>query len=376
MTPTTTTADRVRQVIEDSGLSQADFAAKAGLDGPKMSKSLSGSRRFTSLDLARIADVAGVTVDWLLGVEQPSALAARAIAPSWSSTDAAVGQARHYSQLRADLAFLGYEQRVPQLPAPTQQRAIDRGARLADLAVTLVRQATGRDPAGFRKIAELIEDAFDIDVAVAAMPNGFDGLAWRDVHSQLILVGTSEIPARQRFTVAHELGHLLARDDQELHIDADLHDAEHTKKPSELQANAFAASFLMPADTLGKMVRDDAALTEEAFAALAHKLAVSPSTLAWRLQNLGIIGTKTRKAFMRMPAVRAAQTSGAAGDFAEWIGEASRVRVPSGLLRHTWQAYCDGKATLRPFATLISVDTATLHAAIDEAAAERSPLAS
>jgi transcriptional regulator with XRE-family HTH domain len=65
-------SQRVRQVISESGLSQAEFAAKAGLDGPKMSKSLSGVRRFTSLDLARIADVGGVTVLYLLGSRDPA----------------------------------------------------------------------------------------------------------------------------------------------------------------------------------------------------------------------------------------------------------------------------------------------------------------
>ncbi|WP_345399290.1 hypothetical protein [Nonomuraea salmonea] len=37
-----------------------------------MSKSSSGVRRFTSLDLARIADLCGVSVDWLPGVAQPT----------------------------------------------------------------------------------------------------------------------------------------------------------------------------------------------------------------------------------------------------------------------------------------------------------------
>src|SRR5687768_9066828 len=102
-------SERVRQVIRQSGLTQAEFAAKAGLDGPKMSKSLSGVRRFTSLDLARIAEVAGVAVDFLLGTGDPSsAAAARSVMTC--SADIAVDKARQLAQLRADLAFLGYQQ--------------------------------------------------------------------------------------------------------------------------------------------------------------------------------------------------------------------------------------------------------------------------
>ena len=48
--------DRVLSLIEASGLSRRAFAQEIGLDDSKLSKSLSGARRFSSLDLARIAD--------------------------------------------------------------------------------------------------------------------------------------------------------------------------------------------------------------------------------------------------------------------------------------------------------------------------------
>jgi transcriptional regulator with XRE-family HTH domain len=49
-------ASRVRQVLEGSGLTQREFGVSIGLDDSKLSKSLSGARRFSSLDLARISD--------------------------------------------------------------------------------------------------------------------------------------------------------------------------------------------------------------------------------------------------------------------------------------------------------------------------------
>lgn len=51
---------------------------------------------------------------------------------------------------------------------------------------------------------------------------------------------------RQRFAMAHELGHLLAHDDQEIHQDRDIYAAENQRSGSEMRANAFAAAFLMP----------------------------------------------------------------------------------------------------------------------------------
>jgi len=63
---TTTTADRVRSLIRHSGLTQREFGERIGLDELTMSRCLGDLRRFTSLDLARIADTNKVSVDWLL----------------------------------------------------------------------------------------------------------------------------------------------------------------------------------------------------------------------------------------------------------------------------------------------------------------------
>jgi len=63
---TVTTTDRVRSLIRHSGHTQREFGERIGLDEPTMSRCLGGVRRFTSLDLARIADTNKVSVDWLL----------------------------------------------------------------------------------------------------------------------------------------------------------------------------------------------------------------------------------------------------------------------------------------------------------------------
>jgi AcrR family transcriptional regulator/plasmid maintenance system antidote protein VapI len=57
---------RAREAIRRSGLSQRQFATRLGIDPSKLSKSLTGTRRFTALELAGIADETGVTVNWLL----------------------------------------------------------------------------------------------------------------------------------------------------------------------------------------------------------------------------------------------------------------------------------------------------------------------
>ncbi|MGX1885022.1 TetR family transcriptional regulator C-terminal domain-containing protein [Streptomyces sp. NPDC055287] len=60
-------AQRVRQVIGSAGVSQREFARRIVMDPSKLSRSLSGARRFTVAELARIADTADVDPGWLLG---------------------------------------------------------------------------------------------------------------------------------------------------------------------------------------------------------------------------------------------------------------------------------------------------------------------
>jgi AcrR family transcriptional regulator len=65
--PTADTAARVREVIAAAGVSQREFARRVVMDPSKLSRSLSGTRRFTAAELARIADEGRVDAGWLLG---------------------------------------------------------------------------------------------------------------------------------------------------------------------------------------------------------------------------------------------------------------------------------------------------------------------
>ena len=61
----------------------------------------------------------------------------------------------------------------------------------------------------------MVEEVFGADVAVAALGSGFDGLSVSSDDVTLILLAATTMPARQRFTLAHELGHLLAGETRE-----------------------------------------------------------------------------------------------------------------------------------------------------------------
>ncbi|GAA4536748.1 TetR/AcrR family transcriptional regulator [Amycolatopsis samaneae] len=57
---------RVRELVRSMPGAQREFAAAIGLDETKLSKALTGTRRFSPHELVRVAEYCGVTVNWLL----------------------------------------------------------------------------------------------------------------------------------------------------------------------------------------------------------------------------------------------------------------------------------------------------------------------
>lgn len=114
-----------------------------------------------------------------------------------------------------------------------------------------------------------------------------------------IIIGVNKLHsrARQRFTIAHELGHLELHRRNELHIDRHFRVflpgecPAQAFDPSEIEANSFAIELLLPALMLGRDLRGYAIDYEddELIRGLADRYEVSLQLLIFRLTNLGLI---------------------------------------------------------------------------------------
>ncbi|WP_125616613.1 helix-turn-helix domain-containing protein [Specibacter cremeus] len=356
-----TSVDRVREVIASTGLSQSDFAEAVGLDAPKMSKSLGGARRFSSLDFARIAEVGHVTVDWLLsGVEPAFATAARRT--TGSGGEAAMAEARRIVDLRSVAGDLGY----PQEPGPPLGVSLGHSPRTDGEALAGAALHVTGEELHDGDLVDLIERHFGIDVGIADLGEGFDGLSVVTPDARAILVSPTALAARQRFTLAHELGHVLAEDDQGVHLDQDIYSTSLRKDPTEVRANAFAAAFLMPAALLTARVTPG--FDESHFCNLVLDCQVSPSALAIRLGTLCLIDSIAADSFKAMTYAQAAHRTHRAADVARSSAKSSVLRPPAALARDLFAAYSDGETTLRPYATLLGVDPAELRAGLEATA--------
>ncbi|MGP9017541.1 ImmA/IrrE family metallo-endopeptidase [Streptomyces sp. BR1] len=358
-------SDRVRSLIDQSGLSLHDFADQADLDADQLTECLSGTSPFSSVDLAVIADEFHVSMDWLLtGSEPPLAVAART---TTGKAAEALTAARDYVARRAGLDRLGYPQ--PWRPvSPKVQSGNGYAAQGEALAKSALRavEHQGRSVSQ-DALPELIEAVFGADVAVEPLGDGFDGLAAMGQGAKLILLSTASNPARQRFTLAHELGHLLADDDQDVHLDRDIFDRAQKSDPSEQRANAFASAFLLPEHPLLEAV-SAVKLTRENFATLCCDFMVSPETLAYRLLKLRVIDNGACDHYKHMTVREAAAVASRTEELDRRAAASEKKRLPGLLARDTRAAYKAGKATLRPYASLLGVDVDDLR---DQLAAEQ-----
>lgn len=122
------------------------------------------------------------------------------------------------------------------------------------------------------------------------------GMVYRTRDEKLIGVNSSHPPNRQRFTVAHEIGHLVLHRGTKVFVDTfegriNWRDGASAREESE--ANAFAAELLMPAALVTKEVehalQDESLSPAGLITSMARAFRVSKESMRYRLENLGML---------------------------------------------------------------------------------------
>ena len=139
------------------------------------------------------------------------------------------------------------------------------------------------------------EVARALDIRISRAPSrDFSGLLIRKDGHALIGVNSNEAPVRQRFTVAHELGHFILHPRQDAFVDFRIdRNTKEVKPPHERHADMFAAALLMPRKSL---LRDFRRLAKDGYSEdvtlkLAKQYSVSEDAMRFRLMNLNSFGS-------------------------------------------------------------------------------------
>lgn len=133
--------------------------------------------------------------------------------------------------------------------------------------------------------------------------DNISGMLFRDDKRTVIAINSNHHPNRQRFSIAHELGHLYLHTgdlfvDRVTKINATRHYRNEISSlavdKKEIEANTFAANLLMPKqfiyDEISNIFDEDENISIDALTSkLSSVFEVSTSAMKYRLENLGIL---------------------------------------------------------------------------------------
>lgn len=347
--------ERIRSRMAIREMSQRELARSVALDDAKMSKSLNGLRRFSSLELALVAQALETSVDWLLTGAEPKKwrFAARVADAAADATSVARPLVESLSEAHDGLAALGSAWSAPVLEQRGTTGSDGEQARAeAELAVDrLGRPIRDLDTP---TLISVVEKALGINVVVTELPAACDGIAYEDGEFRVVVLAQSESAERQRWTLAHEVGHILAGDARDAIVEETIGGTIGAAKISEGRADSFAACFLMPRSEIDACLGARSAVS--AFDELVWSFCVSPRAMAWRLFHEGMMTAGERDQLRGGTSRETASRLRSMAEFALRSQIACQPRAPWALVERYLDLHAEGLATLRPVAKLLGWD--------------------
>jgi len=141
-----------------------------------------------------------------------------------------------------------------------------------------LRQEWGLGDDPIANLCETLEDHGVKVILLPEAPEGFDGYScWANGSVPVVVSTTASLPGdRQRFSLAHELGHLLLNPGEGLDVERVCH--------------RFAGAFLVPRDAVYREVgRRRGQVSIEELYSLKHKWRMSMAAWTFRLRDLRVI---------------------------------------------------------------------------------------
>ncbi len=196
-------------------------------------------------------------------------------------------------------------------------------------------------------LTEFVETTLGIDVAVLTMPRDLSGLTQRDPRSGrlVIAIATGTSYEHQRFSLAHELGHVRADA-----FSADLASV-HRRSRSERVANSFAGHFLAPIDGITALPKT--ADRFELMSDIVRRFRISPEAAAIQLSlaDPSLTGSVKRELEAKTVAWYATKY-GWDAELADLAHTAGHQRPPQRLLANAMDAYQQGYLSIAVLARL------------------------
>ncbi len=285
--------ERIKRARIAAGLSQREAAQRAELSAMAISKFERGESTPTSGTLIRLARALGTRTEFFFRPDtvelgQPeyrkrSSLGKKALA-----------------QIEADILdqverLLEIATLFPVLPVPDFTVPAEVPTRIASMddvetTARVLREAWRLGLNAIPSLADTLEERGLLVLTSAADGQGkFDGLAATVSGRPLVVVGRDWPGDRQRFTMAHELGHLV------------LAGRLFTRLNEEKACDRFAGAFLVPRQTVvSELGSHRSRLEPRELHSLKHAYGLSMMAWVFRARDAAVITDRTADIVFRM----------------------------------------------------------------------------
>lgn len=265
------------------GLTETQLAALIDVTQAALSRYENGLREPEPNIVAKLAQVLGVTEEFLkhagrtwgaMAVDVHMRRRATEKATTWRRLEAKLNVYRMHASKLFEQVSLHADQVIP---------TFDPEGTTPDDAARLLRMQWRMPVGPVHDLTGWLEAAGCVVLFEDFGTPRVDGLSqWIDDHP-VILINSGPPIDRQRWTLAHELGHLC------------LH-ATYIGEDPEAEANAFAAEFLMPAEVIRPQLRN---LTTGRLADLKRQWGASMQALTERAYQLDVLAAGQRTALYK-----------------------------------------------------------------------------
>ncbi len=281
--------ERIKAARRMAGLSQRALARQVGVSAMAISKYERGLDVPSSAVLIRLARALGVRVEYFMRpsrviLSQP-AFRKRVALPE-KAKQSLLARVEEWLERYVEVEALFPEEEVLRFRLPEGwPRKVTSWDEVEQAAVAL-RQAWGLGLGPLENLAEWLED-LGIKVGVFSAHDAFDALTlWANDETPVMVVRAGLPGDRERFSLAHELAHLV------LSIQTDLDE--------ERVANRFAGAFLVPAPTVYRELgRHRKTLGIYELHLLKHKYGLSMQAWIFRARDLGILSEAAARRMFR-----------------------------------------------------------------------------
>ena len=269
--------ERLRGARRAAGLSQRSLGEAAGVSAMAISKYERGLNVPGSAVLLRLAEALDVKTEYFL---RPTTVALttpsyrRRVSQSRKEQHALLGQVQKWLERYLDVEdFFGGPPSFA-LP-PSLERRVTSLEEVEEMVLSL-RDSWDLGRSAIESLVEVLDDQ-GVKVGLVDAGEDFDALTlWANEAIPVIVVKRGVPGDRQRFNLAHELGHLVLETGEGVN--------------AEKAAHRFAGAFLVPEDVVRFELGDQRhALDLYELHLLKHKYGLSMQAWIHRAEDLGII---------------------------------------------------------------------------------------